>query len=116
MTRLPEDRLTALSYIWPDGPERLERTRAALRLAAEDPPRVVAMRAEHWLPQALAAGDDETLTVVWESVVRQYVAPSAWETIERAFRATPGELQGVREPSGSAWSRAKTTSAAFVSR
>ena len=80
--RNPEDRLTALSYIWPDERERLERARAALRLAAEHPPPVVALMAEQWLPQALAGADDGQLTVVWQSVVRQYVEPESWGAIE----------------------------------
>ena len=89
-----EDRLTALSYIWSDEPERFERTRAALALAAEDPPEVVERAAEAWLPEALADADDECLTVVWQSVVRQYVDAAAWENIEAAFR---GALRGRSE-------------------
>lgn len=83
--RDPEDRLTALAYIWPDEPERRARTRAALELAAADPPTVMALPAQGWLPQALAAGEAGQLTVIWQSVVRQYVAPQDWEAIERAF-------------------------------
>lgn len=83
--RDPEARMTALSYIWPDELDRFERTRAALALAAEDPPRLVAQRAETWLPSALAAEGYGHLTVVWQSVVRQYVEPIAWQMIESAF-------------------------------
>lgn len=102
-----EDRLTALSYIWPDERERLERTRAALGLAADDPPPVVAIPAERWLPQALAAADDGQLTVIWQSVVRQYVEPESWAAIELAFREALGGRSEQRpvvwlsmEPSG----------------
>ena len=89
-----EDRLTALSYIWSDEPERFERTLAALALAAEDPPAVMERGAEEWLPEALADDGDECLTVVWQSVVRQYVDAAAWEKIEAAFR---GALQARGE-------------------
>ncbi len=88
--RDPEDRLTALSYIWPDETERLERARAALELAAQDPPVVVALPAQEWLPGALATGGDGQLTVIWQSVMRQYVGPKAWEAIELAVRRALG--------------------------
>ena len=86
----PEDRLTALAYIWPDEPERLERTRLALELAAADPPPVVALPAEEWLPEALSAGEEGQLTVIWQSVVRQYVEPAVWESIERSYSEAAG--------------------------
>lgn len=41
--------------------------------------------AEEWLPGALAHGADGDLTVLWQSVVRQYLEPRQWESIERAF-------------------------------
>jgi hypothetical protein len=83
--RDPEDRLTVLSYIWPDELDRLQRTRAALELAAENPPRVVAAPAEQWLSEALASCGNEQLTVVWQSVVRQYIEPASWRKIELVF-------------------------------
>jgi hypothetical protein len=100
--REPEDRITALSYIWPDELERLERARLALDLAAEDPPRVAAMPAESWLPRALADGREGRLAVVWQSIVRQYIEPGPWEAIERAFEdaAAGGPLVWLRMEPG----------------
>ena len=83
----PEDRRRLLSYIWPDESERFHRLQAALEIAAADPPPVAAADALDWLPGALedrAAGE---LTVVWHSVVRQYVDRDAWEATRERFRA-----------------------------
>jgi hypothetical protein len=82
-----EDRLTLYSYLWPDEHDRLRRAAAALEVAARHPPEVVACPAERWLPDVLAARRAGQLTVVWHSVVRQYVPAAAWAAIERAVRA-----------------------------
>lgn len=83
----PEDRLTLLSYIWPDEPDRLDRTRAAFSVAADLPHLVVAEPAGTWLRRTLASepGDVATLTVVWHSLFRQYVDPREWEALETAY-------------------------------
>jgi hypothetical protein len=94
-----EARLAVLSYIWPDENARLERTRAALELAAAHPPRVATRSAEEWLPGALAASRAGQLTVVWQSVVRQYIDKDVWTATEVAFdqalRDSEGELPAV---------------------
>lgn len=82
-----EDRLTLRSYLWPDEPDRLARVDAALAVAARHPPQVVACPAERWLTQMLAAPRGGVLTVIWQSVVRQYVSADSWATIERAIQA-----------------------------
>jgi hypothetical protein len=79
-----EERLTLRSYLWPDEPDRLRRIGAALEVAARHPPPVAACAAERWLPPALAASRAGELTVVWQSVMRQYVPAGAWAAIERA--------------------------------
>lgn len=96
--RDPDDRVTALSYVWPDELERFERTRAALELAAADPPAVSASPAQEWLPRALSAGAEGQLTVIWQSVVRQYVGSEDWQAIELAFRRAAGEREGSGRP------------------
>jgi hypothetical protein len=80
----PADRLTLRSYLWPDELDRLARIDAALAVAARHPPAVAACAAERWLPGALAAARPGELTVVWQSVMRQYVPAAAWAEIERA--------------------------------
>ena len=96
--RLPDDRLTLLSYIWPDEQYRIERMRAALSVAARDPVPVAARRGSEWLPEALAAGQDDELVVVWHSVMRQYVAPAEWAAIEGALDGRPNVVRLSMEP------------------
>jgi len=66
-----EGRLVLTSYVWPDQAERLQRLRGAFAAAAEVP---VVMRAQH--AAELVAGlelADDKLTVVWHSVMWQYL-------------------------------------------
>ncbi|MGI8594081.1 MAG: DUF2332 domain-containing protein [Solirubrobacteraceae bacterium] len=79
-----EDRLTLRSYIWADELDRLGRADAALEVATRHQPPVAAFAAECWLPRVLAAPRAGELTVIWQSVVRQYVPLEAWAAIEQA--------------------------------
>ena len=93
-----EDQLTLLSYIWPDEPYRIDRMRAALSVAERDRIPVAARRASEWLREALDAGGDHELTVVWHSVMRQYVDADEWQAIERALQARPSVVRLSMEP------------------
>ena len=70
-----EDRLTLTSYVWADQAERFARLRGALALAAQDPPRVERLGAADFLARELAEPAPGVVTVVWHSVVRQYLDP-----------------------------------------
>ena len=83
----PDDRRRLISYIWPDECERLARLDAALSVAAPRPPMVVKARAIEWLPDALSRRRDGELTVVWHSVVRQYIDPGEWQALLQASAA-----------------------------
>ena len=96
---LPDDQLTLLSYIWPDELDRLTRLRAALSVAARAPVPIAPQRASEWLPGVLGAGDEGELTVVWHSVMRQYVDPEEWAAIERALHEHPTVVRLSMEPS-----------------
>jgi hypothetical protein len=85
-----DDRLTLRSYLWPDELDRLARIDAALAVAVDDPPAVAASAAEHWLPGALAAPRPGELTVLWQSVMRQYVPAAAWAQVERTIATAAG--------------------------
>ena len=78
---LSEDGALALrAYVWPDQPDRLDRLAGALRLAADHPATVEPAGAGDFL-----AGIDlrpGTLTVVWHSVMRQYVPAGEWARVE----------------------------------
>ncbi|MFZ0388707.1 MAG: HAD-IA family hydrolase [Solirubrobacteraceae bacterium] len=81
----PDDRRRLISYIWPDEPDRLARLDAALSVAAPRPPMVVRAQAIEWLPDALSRRRDGELTVIWHSVMRQYVDPAEWQALFEAF-------------------------------
>ncbi|HVQ96811.1 MAG TPA: DUF2332 domain-containing protein [Mycobacteriales bacterium] len=68
-----EGRLTLLSYVWPDWTERVDRLVSALQLAAVAPPPVDRAGMAGWLGSQLASPRPGVLTVVWHSVVRQYI-------------------------------------------
>jgi hypothetical protein len=89
----PDDRRRLRSYIWPDEPDRLRRLDAALAIAAPAPPMVVRAPAAEWLADALERRRAGELTVVWHSVMRQYVDPDEWaslgERFAEAVRAAP---------------------------
>lgn len=48
------DRLRLLSYLWSDQPDRIERTKAAIGIAQENPPEMTRSDAGHWLKEELA--------------------------------------------------------------
>lgn len=82
----PNDRRRLLSYVWPDEPERLDRLAAALTVAALDPLAIATSPASRWLPDQLARRGTGELTVVWHSVVRQYVSDEEWTAVIDALR------------------------------
>jgi hypothetical protein len=78
------DRLRCLAYLWPDQPDRLDRTRAALDLAARLRPRVDRADAADWLEARLARPTPGALQLVVHTVAWQYFPP---ETQARALAA-----------------------------
>ena len=77
------DRLTLTSYVWADQVERFERLRAALTVAAAHPVVVEPLPASAFLARELAAARPGVVTVVWHSVVRQYLAVAERDTVSR---------------------------------
>jgi hypothetical protein len=63
------DALRLLAYLWPDQPERLERTRAAIAVASAPPD---AGDAAPWLARRLAETRPGTLHVVYSTIAAQY--------------------------------------------
>jgi hypothetical protein len=72
--------LALRAYLWPDQPARSARLDGALQLAAEIPVRVEAVGAADFLRDVEVA--DGALTVVWHSVMRQYVPKDEWARVE----------------------------------
>ncbi len=74
-----EGRLALTAYVWPDQTARFERLRAALAIAQHHPPEVRRQGAAD-LVEGLTL-EPGTLTVLWHSVMWQYVETSEQERI-----------------------------------
>jgi len=101
--RTTEGRLTLTSYVWADWIERLDRLRAALSIAADNPVTVERSRAAPWLAHRLGWPRTGSVTVVWHSVVWQYIDAAERAEIEtllaeagaRATHTAPLALVGM---------------------
>jgi hypothetical protein len=82
-----EDRLTLLSSVWPDQVQRIEQLRAALDLVAADPPVVERGSAGGWLEEMLGDRRPGTATVVFHSIVWQYLGDDERERVKNAIEA-----------------------------
>ncbi|MFD1881488.1 DUF2332 domain-containing protein [Paracoccus pacificus] len=80
------DGLRLMSYIWPDQPERLERMRAALRVAARHPPQVDRDEAAPWLEAQLAPPPVHG-RLVYHTVAAQYFPPETRARVEAALQS-----------------------------
>lgn len=77
-----EGRLTLTSYVWGDQVERLNRLRAAFEVAERVPASVEQSGALDFLTRELAHLPDGATTVVWHSVVWQYVDPAERRAVD----------------------------------
>ena len=80
-----EGALTLRSYVWPDQLERLRLLQGALQVAREVPARVDRASASGWLAGELAASGARTATVVFHSVVMQYVGEEERERVDEVL-------------------------------
>lgn len=78
-----EDRLTLTSYVWADQVDRFERLRNALQVAAARPVPVERLLASAFLARELAEPVPGVATVVWHSVVRQYLTGEERVEVDR---------------------------------
>ena len=97
-----DDRLTLLSFVWPDQSARFTRLRSALDLAAKRPVTIDHQDAGEWLAAHLPERRDGTTTVVYHSIVWQYL-PRPTKDMARAALAEAGE--GASTSSPLAWLR-----------
>ena len=90
------------SFVWPDQLDRLERLRAAISVARENPPRIEALRADAFVARELAAPIDGETTVLFQSVVWWYLPESERDRITARVEAA-----GARATAGAplAWLR-----------
>lgn len=82
-----DGRLTLTSYVWADQLGRLERLRGALQVAARLPVQVEKSTAATFLANELAVPRPGVATVVWHSVVRQYLAPDERDRVDGVLAA-----------------------------
>jgi hypothetical protein len=87
-------RLTLLASVWSDQVKRVQRLRAAFKIAQTLPVTVERAGGAAFLSRRLA-DEHPSLTVVWHSIVRQYVEPSEWAQIERLIARARGPIARV---------------------
>jgi hypothetical protein len=92
-----EGRLTLLSFVWADQRQRLDRLRAALSMAAEAPVAVEQGGAGEWIAARLSEPRDGAVTVVFHSIVMQYLGEDERTEFERTLRAA-GDSASERSP------------------
>lgn len=120
--RAQTDRRSLLSYCWPEQRERVARLTAALELASADDLAVERADAAQWLGKQLAHSRPGVATVVYHSIVWQYLAedtrkaaraaieqagaratnraPVAWLALEFEAEGRPPELTLTQWPGG----------------
>jgi hypothetical protein len=86
-----EGRLTLMSYVWGDQVERLARLRGALDIAARVSVRVEQAGALEFLEREVRTRPDVT-TLVWHSVVWQYVDPDERVAVDALLEEAGREL------------------------
>lgn len=87
-TTSEEGRLRLTAYCWPDQPHRLSRLRGALALAGQIPP-VVQERSAGEFVDALDLAEG-TLTVLWHSVMWQYLSAAEQARVTARMEALGG--------------------------
>jgi hypothetical protein len=89
-----EGRLTLQSFVWPDQDTRLRRLRAALTVAEEVPVGVEQVPAAAWIAERLAETREGVATIVFHSIVMQYLP----EDERREFELTVREAGQAATP------------------
>jgi hypothetical protein len=82
----PEGHRTLLSYIWPDQVERIALLQAAVQVAEQVPAAVQRAYAPAWLEEQLRESRDGVATVVYHSIVMQYLTEADRESLQRVLR------------------------------
>jgi hypothetical protein len=74
-------RITLLSYVWPDQMDRIRRLEAAIEIARTVPCIIEEMHGAEWLEAHLKDSVVDAATVVFQSVVWQYISESEQQRI-----------------------------------
>ncbi|HEX3609141.1 MAG TPA: DUF2332 domain-containing protein [Solirubrobacterales bacterium] len=92
-----EGRLTLLTYIWPDQHERIARMRTALEVAEDVPAPLDREAAAPWARRMLAERAPGQATVIYHSIVSQYLSDGEREALFGCIRDA-GERAGADAP------------------
>jgi hypothetical protein len=92
--RSEEDRLTLMSYVWPDQHERFVRLRGALEIAQRDDVTVERAGAAEWAERMLAERRPGVATVLYHSVVVQYLGAEEGTALHDAITAAGSRATG----------------------
>lgn len=90
-----EGELTLRSYLWADQLDRAARLRAALELARETPVQIDRAGAAEWAAAALAEPVPGVASVVFHSIVMQYLRQSEREQLGAVMRAAGGRASAA---------------------
>ncbi len=82
-------RLRLLSYLWPDQPERLERTEAAIALARAHPARMIAGDAAEGLARLFDEHPEGARAVVFHTIAWQYFPEATQSRAEEIMASAP---------------------------
>jgi len=92
-----EHRARLMAYLWPDQPHRLERTAAALDLAARHGPKVEPADAADWVAARLAEPQDAgTTRVLMHSIMWQYLPEQTKARIDAMMASAGAEATPAR--------------------
>jgi hypothetical protein len=108
----PAAALRVKSYVWPDAPERLKRMDAAIALAAQRAPDLVAADAADWVAMRLARPQAQGVTrVIQHSIVWQYLGDKRRAAITAMIEAAAARATPDRPL---AWQMLETNRATFL--
>lgn len=94
--------LTLQSYVWPDQTERFQRLTAAIEVARRVPAPVDQANAVDWIEAVLARGASGVATVVYHSIVWQYLTTADRARFKRVMAAAG---KAARDDRPLAWLR-----------
>jgi hypothetical protein len=92
-----DGRLTLESYVWPDQVERLRHLEAAIEVAGRVPAQVEHANAADWVEAALADSVSGVATVVYHSIVWQYLSHADRARFQRMMAAS-GQATTAENP------------------
>lgn len=88
----PEGRLKLLAYLWPDQPERMEMTKAAIGIARQTPTEISAGDAGEWTERVLANPAPGCTRVLFHTVAWQYFPKATKSRALQAIKHHSGPL------------------------